>query len=317
MSSAASSAAHRAIAAVVTAALAQCALLLAACNDAPPEAAPTERKARSAARPLDVDLWVWQGRVVHDASERERFFRVVDRLGCRAVYVSLDRRERARLLTPANPILTAFLAACKRREIDVQLLLSENTWVFPEKRAVLFKAIARLNAFQDAARDGGFAALHLDVEPHVLPGWKDGTRKPALARGLVELVRAVRERTALPVHVDVPTWYEKIPCGEADLFHALLDAASGAAIMNYRTSLDGFVRGAETELAAAAKTGRTVVVGVSVERNQSEKIAFHRWEHLARTVQAARNRWREAGSGTVPRIAIQSYRHVKRALEIE
>ena len=52
-------------------------------------------------------------------------------------------RERARLLTPANPTLSEFLGICRRRGIAVQLLLSENTWVFPEKRGILFRAIDR------------------------------------------------------------------------------------------------------------------------------------------------------------------------------
>lgn len=152
--------------------------------------------------------------------------------------------------------------------IKSQLLLSENTWIDPKHRPNLLKThIQRgLIEFNRAAANPQqrFDGVHLDIEPHGLPGWTAMTpdaRKQLLFQ-LRDTLKEVRSylneqgAAAIPVFADLPVWFDQIgkPVGwtsvaERDAWFADLGKSlAGISLMAYeRNSVRGIDSGVEWE----------------------------------------------------------------------
>ena len=109
--------------------------------------------------------------------------------------------------------------------IGVQLLLSENTWIFPENRPALHALVQqRLLDFNAARTDSAerYRGLHLDIEPHALDVWAtgDAAAKRALLLQLADTLAAVRQHldanggAELTLQADLPVWFDNVGAGE-------------------------------------------------------------------------------------------------------
>ncbi|MEY3897231.1 MAG: hypothetical protein RLZZ214_2752 [Verrucomicrobiota bacterium] len=134
-----------------------------------------------------------------------------------------------------------------------QLLLSENTWIAPEHRSKLLEnhlqhELIDFNSTADSPRQR-FDGVHLDIEPHGLPGWKTMTpeaRKDLLFqfRDTLREVRAYLDAHGagkIPVFADLPVWFDQVekPVGwvsaaERDAWFADLEKSlAGISLMAY------------------------------------------------------------------------------------
>jgi hypothetical protein len=173
------------------------------------------------------------------------------------------------LPTTAPAKLIAWHRRLEANGIGVQLLLSENTWIFPSKRAGLLALVQqRLLDFNAACPDpaGRYSGLHLDIEPHALPEWStsDAAGKRALLIQLSDTYCAVRQYldthggAALTVQADLPVWFDNFggtsvwpDAGQRDSWFATLGTALNAiSLMAYeRTTISSIQNGIAWELA--------------------------------------------------------------------
>jgi hypothetical protein len=137
--------------------------------------------------------------------------------------------------------------------ISSQLLLSENTWIYPSNRPNLLaihiqRELIEFNAACTNSQQR-FDGLHLDIEPHGLPGWKNLTpagRKEVLllfSATLREVRSYLNEHggTNLPVYADLPVWYDQVgqPVGWESAaardawFADLAQSLAGISLMAY------------------------------------------------------------------------------------
>ncbi len=162
----------------------------------PPGAGPGTRKAP----PRGV--YVWGGpAALGDPGDAAAFFlaKGVDR-----VYLSPGRAA----LDPSSPAWRHALAALHRTGVRVYLLLAENGWAVPGAGAGLRARLDAFERFQASAAEP-FDGLHLDVEPHALPGWPD--RPETLLDGLVAVFETARARVdaltePVPLGASLPLW---------------------------------------------------------------------------------------------------------------
>lgn len=134
-----------------------------------------------------------------------------------------------------------------------QLLLSENTWIDPANRPNLLRVHLQRELIRFNGTVGNpqqrFDGVHLDIEPHGLPGWK--TMTPEARRNLLFQLRdTLREVRAyldgqgaakIPVFADLPVWYDQLgqPVGwtsaaERDAWFADLGKSlAGISLMAY------------------------------------------------------------------------------------
>jgi len=62
--------------------------------------------------------------------------------------------------------LTNFLDLAQNNNINVHAIISNNQWIFPDKRKNIAKELEVIKTF-------GFAGIHLDIEPHTFDDWTE------------------------------------------------------------------------------------------------------------------------------------------------
>ena len=171
--------------------------------------------------------------------------------------------------TLANPgVIRAWNSKLHAAGISSQLLLSENTWIYPQHRANLLTAHIKPKLIDFNAAAGPaerYDALHLDIEPHGFPEWPTLTpleRKNLLLllRDTFQEVRAFMNQNGaagIPVYADLPVWYDQVPnpvgwdsVAERDAwFQALGQSLAGISMMAYdRKTAAGIENGVSWEL---------------------------------------------------------------------
>lgn len=121
----------------------------------------------------------------------------------------------------ATPAIAAWNQRLHANGISSELLLSENTWIYPRNRGSLLALIQSnlLDFNKIHPAKGRFDGLHLDIEPHGLPGWSrwSPAEKKArlhLLRDTYQAVRAYLDSnggTLIPIYADLPVWLDQIP----------------------------------------------------------------------------------------------------------
>jgi len=150
--------------------------------------------------------------------------------------------------------------------VDVQMLLGENTWVYPGTRPNLLSLIqTRFINFNASRTDPNerFAGLHLDIEPHALPGWQNGTEDKKqllfLLRDTYADVRSLLDNNGaadIPIYADLPVWYDTSTAigwtnaAERDQwFEDIADSLAGISLMAFeRSTLGSIVSGVDWEV---------------------------------------------------------------------
>ncbi|TMP26742.1 hypothetical protein CWB99_17950 [Pseudoalteromonas rubra] len=174
--------------------------------------------------------------------------------------------------------------------IQSHYLMAQNTWVFPNNHSkMLSKLQTRFIDYQhNAAPHAEFTALHLDIEPHALTEWKQGTpqSRQALLWQLIDTFKAIRAQldnqgmAQLKLHADIPTWYDssaKIdwPDQGAAFFAALSEVLDSNSIMAYeRDNSTSILNATVTERALASSTF-SVRLGVDVSETWENPTHLH------------------------------------------
>lgn len=227
-------------------------VLLAACSSRPsaiPHAAWTY------GNPSDRPVWA------------ERFaFAARNRVG--ALYLGASE-----LLPGRAEALADVLQEAQDRQLRVSLVLGRNAWLAPEGRAEAVGQVRAVLAFARAQRLAGRAApaaLHLDVEPQALPGWRKGWVQ--LSQAYLDLLEAVRGELngELPLEVDIPVWWDqrKLARGgrSKPLTAWVLALADQTVLMDYRNEVNEILASAKGSLRLAAGLGRPVVLGLATQK---------------------------------------------------
>lgn len=120
-------------------------------------------------------------------------------------------------------------------------------------------ALAWLRAADDT---GLFAGYHLDVEPYLLPGWS--TARGRTVSAYLALLSRLRFEARLPLEVDAPFWYGRIPARGGTLAAEVLRRVDAVTVMSYRdrgTGVGSIWSVSRDWLALGASQGKRVRLG--------------------------------------------------------
>ncbi|KAF7785616.1 hypothetical protein PRUB_a4327 [Pseudoalteromonas rubra] len=174
--------------------------------------------------------------------------------------------------------------------VQSHYLMAQNTWVFAQNHSkMLNKLQTRLIDYQrNAAPDAEFTALHLDIEPHALTEWKQGTpqSRQALLWQLIDTFKAIRAllddqgMAQLKLYADIPTWYDSsAKIGWADqgtaFFAALEEVLDGISIMAYERDNSASILNATADERALASPTFSVRLGVDVSNTWQDPAHLH------------------------------------------
>ena len=177
-------------------------------------------------------VWVWSDRVMRDPLAADSLF-------------EWARRHRVgRLFQHVEPLLmedpeavARFLRRARSDGFVVEALLGDPAWLTAPDSALT--RVDRLLGMHDRLGTDTLAAMHFDVEPHALPEWR--RRQGVLVRrfqSLVEQVRARRGDRSIPLHFDIPVWYDEVRLPDAPATSVaawLVRRVDGVTLMAYVT----------------------------------------------------------------------------------
>lgn len=239
--------------------------------------------ALSAAEPAPscpVGTWVWDRAswVTPEARRRLLDFSRAHGINLLLVQLRTEFPQEGGAVLADQPELGALLVDCAAAGVAVHALEGEPNHInhpWPDRLAAQITTLGRFNAAATAAGQPGFAGVHYDIEPYLLPVYADERLRPAVWQRLAELLarlRPVARAAGLRLGVDLPTWLEHVPAVMADgSAGTTLDLLAGQVdwfgLMAYRhhaAGEDGIIAISQREVTAAARVGGTAWVGVEV-----------------------------------------------------
>ncbi len=143
----------------------------------------------------DKSIYVWSHGFAQSSSEE--FVNEMVTGGYSRVIVSLNRNDSLKLKA------LDVIGILAKKNIEVHLMIANNDFVYPQNHDKLLEAL-KYNLSVP-----GIAGIHLDIEPHTLPEWKEN--KEEMYRNYVEMIEVVSSQlssTGLALSVSIPLSYE-------------------------------------------------------------------------------------------------------------
>ncbi|WP_203898035.1 hypothetical protein [Virgisporangium aliadipatigenens] len=157
--------------------------------------------------------------------------------------------------SPDVPYLRELRQRASAAGIKLAALGGETSWTTDHAAAL---------AWQRAALGTGlFDAVHVDVEPYLLPEWQ--TAQATLAQQYLNLLGKLAAATTKRVEADVPFWLGQLTVGRKNLATEVLSRVDAITVMSYRNTVTGpnsvmdIGRDFLTRAAAARKPARLAV----------------------------------------------------------
>ena len=181
-------------------------------------------------RGLPRALWLYQPTFLGEREEEDFLFFFCRSKGVRRLFLSSPREMLAAPGRRAR--LASFLDRAAAEGLAVEALLGEPTWILKENRDSLLARVEGVLAFNGAQpANARFAALHLDVEPHALPGWQERPRElmQQMVAAVAEVRAAIdRSGSNLPLVLDIPDWWDREYTAQ---LQALVQLADGLVVL--------------------------------------------------------------------------------------
>lgn len=223
------------------------------------------------------------------------------------VYLYADAYQGHNLIVEQPKLYRACIERLHRQHFKVYALLGSaylhtENYVLPAYRKQaeeMFRRVVQYNAAAPAA--ARFDGVNLDIEPHILNEWNDGTRGRLLMDFLDmgdALMAIKREYHAtLAVGPAIPFWLDGIDLEwkgvKRPVSEHVIDLFDYVALMDYRHKAEGsdsILSHAASEIAYADRAGKKVVIGLEVSPDEPEKVTFDKagpkaFEQALRTVE--------------------------------
>lgn len=233
-------------------------------------------------------LWVWRPFFLGKDEETDFFLSFCGARDIQSIFLFTGKEE----LVDNPEAFRSFITQAHNQGVKVHALSGEPQWVLPEDRD---KAVGYVKAFlaynQKSPKEARFDALHLDVEPHLLPGWDEGYREEIASLYVDLLLEIASQSRAVLLQaeeleqeptlaVDIPYWYDKIEVrqsqGARPLSQHIIDLADQVVVMDYTNKAEGIIENVQEELTYAERAGKTIWLGLKTNRGGSKGSSF--WE---------------------------------------
>lgn len=248
---------------------------------APPAFAREPSPKATGATPAGIWVWNTDELFARDSEWRRRLLDTIARWKLTEVYLQLPHADADRSLGDWNDdarsaALAGLIAELHQANVQVHALDGAAWLALPEERSELVALAASVRDYNAAhAAAARFDAVHLDIEPYLLPAF-GGRRIADLLASLVQGLTLTKEKVGIPLWLDIPFWYDatdettiesgpRAGCAKRDLLRDLFRIADGIGVMSYRTradGADGLTAIALGELALARESGKPVRLGI-------------------------------------------------------
>jgi hypothetical protein len=212
------------------------------------------------------------------------------------VIAFLKEEQIARVYLQINPHIKAesyhtFIKAAHLAGIDVHALDGAPHWVQESGQAEIQASMQWLADYQAGAQpDEKFQGIHLDVEPYLLPEWKN--KKDQIIKNYQVIMNTwlqFAQNQKILIGVDIPFWYDEERIGQMSLFDWLYGAVDEITVMSYRNQVEGengilAITSYEREM--SKKVGKPLYMALETEPSQEgDHLFFESYPLLMQAVE--------------------------------
>ncbi|WP_424860283.1 hypothetical protein [Streptomyces sp. MMS24-I29] len=247
----------------------------------------------------DRAMWVWEQNsypAVFDTAARDRLGRMMDDTTTfpgsdpvRTLYLGVDDYQGKDMLREARPQVASFIRWARGRGYHVQAVVAAGTvppylGVLPQYQDHAVREFQKVLDYNlSAPADARFDGVNVDIEPYILPQWKEpgSGNIPVVWLDLLEKLVHLRDASGQPLLFGpaIPSWFDSSTvCCTAVTWHGktaplsdhVQDLSDYVSLMDYVDHADGpggIIARAAHEVAYARQIGKpeSVVIGVETK----------------------------------------------------
>lgn len=175
--------------------------------------------------------------------------------------------------TDFNESTNVFIKSANKYNIQVYLLAGDVSWLdnFNFGR----EQLNNYQMFLSNNKNAKFAGVHLDIEPHQFPDFKEN-RKKRISQ-LIEFANTIKkEYPNINFDYDLPFWLEDEISFNGitkSAFAHIMDICNRVFLMSYRDSAEKILNCAKEEIAYAVQTNKTMFLCVETGKEE-EGVTF-------------------------------------------
>ncbi len=182
-----------------------------------------------------LSLWVWDEQEILESEKSvQEFKQFCLSNNIRHIFFSINKEILGN--ESIRNRIAPFIVMLHRFGIQISALVSENSWIFPDKRANLIQHIQNIITLQQSLPEQDrFDGIHFDIEPQALADWREN-QKPylqLLADTYVEIKKYLTDHDAsLQIECDVPPSYAQI---DPSALRTIIQQCDSVTVMAYET----------------------------------------------------------------------------------
>lgn len=215
--------------------------------------------------------WLWETKWMADAPAEVVSFAQAQRINL--IYLQIDQEQEAESYR-------RFIRMAREAGIQVHALEGRPEWAKPDRREEGVGFIRWVRDYNAAVpEEERFSGVHFDVEPYLLPGWKEEQARivKEWSDSMDRWIREARD-AGLFIAADVPFWLDKIPAPgeEVSMSVWVQERFDAITIMAYRNHVNAIYDVAAADLSIGERLNRPVFVGVEMgQTDEGESVSFH------------------------------------------
>ncbi|MBG9792223.1 hypothetical protein ABD76_06790 [Paenibacillus dendritiformis] len=215
--------------------------------------------------------WLWETQWMAEAPADIVSFAQAQRINL--IYLQIDQEREAEAYR-------RFIRMAREAGIQVHALEGKPEWARPDRREEGVGFIRWVRDYNAAVpEEERFGGVHFDVEPYLLPGWKEEQARVVKewTDSMDRWIREARE-AGLFIAADVPFWLDKIPAPGEDVSMSVWvqERFDAITIMAYRNHVNAIYDVAAADLSIGERLNRPVLVGVELgQTDEGESVSFH------------------------------------------
>jgi hypothetical protein len=226
--------------------------------------------------PATVATWIWETRRALD--EKEEVLAFAKTNGINLLYLYIDQ-------SVAPEQYRSFIKSARQAGMKVEALGGDPYWALKANRESIRSFIQWVKTYNETAKEEErFHGIHVDIEPHLLPKWKE--EQAAIIKQWVEnidyFVKETKKDPNLVTGADLPFWIDELTIpGEAkrvsDWMMERLDSITIMAYRDFARGPNGILDIVETLFERAEDRQKaSVLVAVNIRKTQeAEHVSFH------------------------------------------
>ncbi|SEM63199.1 hypothetical protein SAMN04488688_11681 [Paenibacillus sp. cl141a] len=238
-------------------------------GDRVPDADPVTRD------PMVRGTYIWEAHEVVQNSQEILDFAKEKKLNW--LYVRLD-------LEQPYSSYSSFVKQAAAAGIEVHAMGGHPIWALEENRPRMMRLVNYVKSYNRAVEgDERFHGIHLDIEPYVLPAWKEDSQQviSEWTANLDAFVNELKKDSSLEASMDMAVWLDryKVTGEDMSLSKWMINRMDHVSLMAFRDVAEGsngIVGVSKEEIAFADELGKPIKISVEIKAShEGDHITFH------------------------------------------